>query len=156
MNNLFEEQLKNGSIQKQKIKGDDLKVVMHNFINDCIMKSILRYDKNNSIYILDVIKLKNNVMNYHLKTNSIIKQNDHIIFYEQYNKWYEINYSGIVKIEITNNILIMCLNKLKEKTKFRKDLKDGSQLRAIKLKFIILNKITNIFYIKRNKIINNK
>ena len=44
--------------------------------------------------------------------------------------------------------------KLKEKDKFRKELKDGSQIRGIKLKFIILNKITNIYYIKRNFIIN--
>ena len=98
--------------------------------------------------------MKNNVINYHLKINKDIKENDHIIFYEQYNKWYEVNYTGIIKIEITNNMLILCLNKLKEKDKFRKELKDGSQIRGIKLKFIILNKITDIYYIKRNFIIN--
>jgi hypothetical protein len=151
MNNLFEEQLKSGNIKKTQIKGDNLKIIMHDFVNNCIMQSILRYDKNNNVYILDVIKLKNNVVNYHLKTNTINKDNENIIFYEQYNKWYEINYTGIIKIEITNNMLILCLNKLKEKDKFRKELKDGSHLRGIKLKFIILNKITNIYYIKRNK-----
>ena len=154
MNDLFEEHLQKGTLAKPEIKGDSIKIVMHNFINNCIMQSILRYDNNNSIYILDVIKLKNNVMNYHIKTNTNIKDNDHIIFYEQYNKWYEINYTGIVKIEITNKMLILCLRKMKDKDKFRKEIKDGTQLRGIKLKFIILNKITDLFYIKRNKFIN--
>ena len=99
---------------------------------------------------MDIIKLKNNVANYNMNTNTKIKDNNHIIFYEQYNKWYEMNYTGIVKIDNTNKMLNTCLKKMKDKTKFRKDINNNKQLRGMKLTFIILNKITDLFYIKHN------
>ena len=149
MNILFEKQLHTGIIKKP-IQGDELKIEMQDFIDNCIMKSILRYDKIHSIYIMDIIKLKNNVANYNMNTNTKIKDNNHIIFYEQYNKWYEMNYTGIVKIDNTNKMLNTCLKKMKDKTKFRKDINNNKQLRGMKLTFIILNKITDLFYIKHN------
>ena len=150
MNKLFEKQIYSGNIKKeQPIKGDNLKLDMHNFINNCIMTSILRYDKNHNIYIMDILKLKNNVINYN-KNNNNKSDNNHIIFYEQYNKWYEMNYSGIIKIDDSNKMLKMCLKKMKDKTKFRKDINDKKQLRGIKLTFIIFNKTTDLFYIKYN------
>ena len=144
MNDLFENELHNTT--KLKIKGDDLKITMSDFLNNCIMKSILRYDNKNNIYTMDILKLKNNIINY----DKHIKNNDHIIFYEQYDKWYEINYTGIVKIENTNKLFNLCLKKLKNNNKFRKNYKNGVLIRGIKLTFIVLNKKIDMFYIKRN------
>ena len=110
---------------------------------------------------MDILKLKNNVINYtdnynntnnsiNCRSNITTNNHNHIIFYEQYNKWYEINYTGIVKTDDTNKMLKICLKKMKDKTKFRKDINNKIQLRGIKLNFIILNKITDLYYIKQN------
>lgn len=120
---------------------DELKNKTNHFIENCIMNSVIKYDSTRKIYILNLSKLHKNILNYEDEENkniSIIstkKQHSFIIYYKNMGKWTELSCDGLKVIDEKNKFLKICIEKLKDKEKFRKNMKD-IQLRGTKLNFL--------------------
>ena len=134
--NIFDNDLDNNIINDNY---DELKQKTLNFINNCIMKSNIKYDKNKKLNVLNLLKLNKNILDYNEdnKISIISTKNKHsfIIYYMSNGKWNELSCNGLKNININDKYLNICIEKFKTKDKFRKNI-NKYQLRGTKLKFL--------------------
>jgi hypothetical protein len=120
---------------------DELKQKTNHFIEKCIMNSVIKYDTNTKLYSINLIKLHKNILNYEEENNKKIniisskKEHSYIIYYKLVGKWTELSCEGLKLVDEKNKFLKICIEKLKNKDKFRKNL-SKIQLRGNKLYFL--------------------